>query len=188
MPLLTRLAEEGSGLLVPASPARPTTVSSDRSISSICSGSRQLRHPPSYLSRYCPIADLFVQVLAQLSARAAQRFLSFPSIGSPLPCLIHLNSRRYGQNRSAAQRARASRPVWHSSCSHLRLSAQDTSDTLFKEITMADTRDKVKDKIDEAAAKAKEATDQASDKAQDTARAAGDKIKETGQKIKDKGE
>ena len=49
---------------------------------------------------------------------------------------------------------------------------------------MADTKDKIKEGIDDAAHKAKEATDKAAHKVSETAHNVGEKVKETGEKIK----
>ena len=50
---------------------------------------------------------------------------------------------------------------------------------------MADMKDKMKDKINDAAEKAKDATDKASDKANQAARKSGQKMKNMGEKIKE---
>jgi hypothetical protein len=56
-----------------------------------------------------------------------------------------------------------------------------------RRLPMADTKGKVKDKIDQAADKAKDATDKAVDKTKDAAQNVGQKVKDAGQKIKDQG-
>jgi hypothetical protein len=58
---------------------------------------------------------------------------------------------------------------------------------LTKGDLMADTKDKVKEKIDAAAEKAKQATDKVSDAAKGAAQKVGQKVEDVGQKIKDSG-
>jgi hypothetical protein len=52
---------------------------------------------------------------------------------------------------------------------------------------MADTKDKIKEGIDNAADKAKEATETASDKTQDAIHGVGQDVERAGEKIKDAG-
>jgi len=59
--------------------------------------------------------------------------------------------------------------------------------THWKAMTMADMKDKMKDKIDQGASKAKDATNKAVDKTKEGARKAGESIKDAGKNIKDKG-
>jgi len=51
---------------------------------------------------------------------------------------------------------------------------------------VASTKNKVKDKIDGAAAKAKELTDQAAEKARNAAKTVGRKVRKTGEKIEER--
>jgi hypothetical protein len=59
--------------------------------------------------------------------------------------------------------------------------------TPFRRSIMAETKDKVKDKIDEAAEAAKNATDKVSDKAKEAAQKTGQAVQNAGKKIKDAG-
>jgi hypothetical protein len=57
----------------------------------------------------------------------------------------------------------------------------------FKENRMADTKDKIKVKIDDAAQKAKELAGTAVDKTKSAAKTVGQKVKDAGEKIKEQG-
>jgi hypothetical protein len=57
---------------------------------------------------------------------------------------------------------------------------------LQRSISMSDTKDKIKQGIDDAASKAKQATDKVVNKTKEAGRAAGEKVKEAGQYIRDK--
>jgi hypothetical protein len=57
---------------------------------------------------------------------------------------------------------------------------------LYRSFSMSDTKDKIKEGIDDAASKAKQATEKVVDKTKDAAHDAGEKVKEAGQYIKDK--
>ncbi len=52
---------------------------------------------------------------------------------------------------------------------------------------MTDVKDRVKDAIDEGAAKAKNATDAVAEKASETVQTVGEKVQDAGKKIEDSG-
>jgi len=58
---------------------------------------------------------------------------------------------------------------------------------LIRSHPMADTKQKIKDKIDAAADKAKDLTEKAVDKSKQAAKDVGQNVKDAGQKIKDQG-
>lgn len=58
---------------------------------------------------------------------------------------------------------------------------------LARSWTMADFKDKVKEKIDDAAGAAKKATDKVTEKTKEAAQNVGQAVKKTGEKIKDAG-
>ena len=58
---------------------------------------------------------------------------------------------------------------------------------LFRRSFMADAKDKIKEKIDDAARKAKDVAGKAVDKSKNAAKKVGKKVKDAGQKIKDRG-
>jgi hypothetical protein len=62
----------------------------------------------------------------------------------------------------------------------------DDAGVSLQELFMSDTKDKVKESIDNAADKAKKATETVVDKTKDAAHTVGEKVKEAGQAIKDK--
>jgi hypothetical protein len=62
----------------------------------------------------------------------------------------------------------------------------DDAGVSLQELFMSDTKDKVKESIDNAADKAKKATETVVDKTKDAAHRVGEKVKEAGQAIKDK--
>jgi hypothetical protein len=59
--------------------------------------------------------------------------------------------------------------------------------SIQESINMADTKDKMKKAVDNAADATKKAVDKSSAKARDAANAVGDKLKATGKKVKEMG-
>ena len=59
--------------------------------------------------------------------------------------------------------------------------------SLLRSSHVADTKEKIKGKIDDAADKAKDLTGKAVDKSKEAAKDVGQKVKDAGQNIKDKG-
>jgi hypothetical protein len=55
---------------------------------------------------------------------------------------------------------------------------------VYRSFSMSDTKEKIKEGIDDAASKAKKATEAVVDKTKDAAHAAGEKVKEAGKYIK----
>jgi hypothetical protein len=78
-------------------------------------------------------------------------------------------------------------PSWSAICvSEKHVPTRVILMSTFEELSMSDTRDKIKEGIDNAASKAKQTTDKAVDKTKEAAQAAGQKVKEAGQYIKNK--